>query len=442
MVSRILLAGAVLLSTSASFAQMGQQRPEDLGGMSTPSSSSSSGIGTGSVGPSPLPIPQTQGPTIISAPQQPGLQGQQLQQLQQLQRQQAQQLPKPAADQVIERNEFQDFINVSTGKKLPIFGFNLFEAPSTFAPVENIPVTPDYTVGPGDELLVRAWGQIDVDYRAVIDRNGMINIPRVGSIPVSGVRYQDLTNHVRTAIARNFRNFELLVTMGQLRSVQIFVVGHARRPGAYTVSSLSTLVNAVFSAGGPAPHGSMRAIQLKRGNTIVSEIDLYDLLLSGDKSKDVPLLPGDVIYFPAAGSFAAVAGSVNNAAIFELKGQTNIGRLLELAGGLTSTAQSQRATLERIDDRKTRSVDQLALDYDGLKRPVHDGDLLSILAISPRFENAVTLRGNVATPLRFPHKSGMRIRDLIPEKEALITPEYYRRQNLSARGDALRAAAH
>jgi polysaccharide export outer membrane protein len=336
-----------------------------------------------------------------------------------------------------ERNEFQDFIWASTGQVLPIYGQNLFEAPSTFAPVENIPVTPDYIVGPGDELLVRAWGQIDIDYRAIVDRTGMINIPRVGAIPVAGVPYRDITAHVRTAIARNYKNFELQVTMGQLRSVQIFVVGYARRPGAYTVSSLSTLVNAVFAAGGPSPQGSMRIIQLKRGASIVTELDLYELLLNGDKSKDVPLLPGDVIYFGPIGPLAAVAGSVNSPAIFELKGQTSLGRLLDYAGGITTTAQTQRATLERIDERKSRTVDQLALDYDGLKRPVRDGDLLSVLAILPRFENAVTLRGNVAEPLRFPYRSGMRIRDLIPEKEALITPDYYKRQNQAVRIDAV-----
>src|SRR5207245_1658250 len=276
---------------------------------------------------------------------------QQLQQLQQLQQrpQQVQPAARPAAElAAAERNEFQEFIAASTGKKLPIFGFNLFEAPSTFAPVENIPVTGDYVIGPGDELLVRAWGQIDVDFRAIVDRNGMVNIPRVGSIPVAGVRYQDLTSHVRTAVSRNFRNFELLVTMGQLRSVQIFVVGAARRPGAYTVSSLSTLVNAVFAAGGPSEHGSMRAIQLKRGNSPVTE-----------------------------------------------------------------------------------------LDYAGLKRPIKDGDLVSILSITPRFENAVTPRGNVAQPLRYPWREGLRVRDLIPEKEALITPDYYRRQNSKARVEAV-----
>jgi polysaccharide export outer membrane protein len=335
-----------------------------------------------------------------------------------------------------EKNEFQTFIFNSTGQRLPLFGYNLFEgAPSTFAPVQNVPVTPDYVIGPGDELLIRAWGQIDIDYRAVVDRNGMINIPRVGSISVAGIAYKDITKFVHTAVSRNFRNFNLLVTMGQLRSVQVFVVGYAKRPGAYTVSSLSTLVNAIFAAGGPSTAGSMRTIQLKRDGKVVTEMDLYDLLLSGDKSKDAKLLPGDVIYIPPIGPLAAVTGSVNNPAIFELKGPTTLGALMGYAGGLATTAQSKQVTVERIDQRQGRTVDQLDYNATTATRAVHDGDLVSVLAILPKFDNAVTLRGNVATPLRYPYHAGMRIRDLIPDKDALITPEYYKRQNLAARTD-------
>jgi protein involved in polysaccharide export with SLBB domain len=346
--------------------------------------------------------------------------------------------PKPPARPLAERqrNEFQLFIEASTGRRLPIFGQDLFEdAPSTFAPVENIPVPADYVIGPGDELLVRAWGQINVDYLAVVDRNGTINIPRVGSINVAGVKYQDITDHVRRAVARNFRNFDILVTLGQLRTVQVFVVGYARRPGGYTVSSLSTLMNAIFAAGGPSAAGSMRGVQLKRGNTTVSELDLYDLLLTGDKSRDAPLLPGDVIYFPPIGPLAAVSGSVNQPAVFELKGHTTLGNLVGYAGGLSTVAQSRQATIERIDNRRTRLVEQVDLDFNAAQRPVKDGDLISVLAIQPKFENAVTLRGKVATPLRYPYRQGMRIRDLIPDKDALITPDYYKRQNLAVRTD-------
>jgi protein involved in polysaccharide export with SLBB domain len=453
---------------SPAVAQYQPQRVDDLGIMSAPQSGQAGpGLNAPAQQVSPLTTPPVQTPTITNNPEYPRqpifvptpyftpAPGQVPGQLPQQQtRTPSSAAPQiPASEQrgrgvftapgvtrdvsLIERNEFQDFIWASTGQLLPLFGHNLFEAPTTFAPVENIPVTPDYVIGPGDELLIRAWGQIEVDYRAAVDRNGMVNIPRVGSVPVAGVRYQDITDQIRKAIGRNFRNFDLAVSMGQLRAVQIFVVGQARRPGNYTVSSLSTLVNAIFSAGGPSTRGSMRAIQLKRGNTIVTEFDVYDLLLSGDKSRDAPLLPGDVIYFPPVGQLAAVAGSVNNPAVFELKGPTTVNKLLELAGGLSTTAQTRQAALERIDERKTRSVDQFDLDYDGLRRSIKDGDLVSVLAISPRFENAVTLRGNVATPLRYPYRPGMRVVDLIPEKEALITPEYYRRKNLAVRVDTV-----
>jgi len=331
-----------------------------------------------------------------------------------------------------EPNEFQKLVASSLGRMLPLFGQDLFrDVPAGFAPVENIPATSDYVVGPGDELLVRAWGQVDIDYRAVVDRSGLISIPQVGAINVAGIRYQDLTGVIRTAVGRVFRNFELVVTLGQLRSIRVFVVGYAQRPGAYTVSSLSTLVNALFSAGGPSPQGSMRAIQLKRGSRVVTEMDLYDLLLAGDKSKDAALLPGDVIYIPPAGPLAAVGGSVRNPAVFELRGNTSLQQLLDLAGGLSTTAQTRRATLERIENRDKRMVDQLSLDTASLARPAKDGDLITVLAISPKFENAVTLRGNVAQALRYPYHEGMKIRDLIPDKEALITRDYFLRRNLT-----------
>ncbi|MDH5221200.1 MAG: polysaccharide biosynthesis/export family protein, partial [Betaproteobacteria bacterium] len=159
---------------------------------------------------------------------------------------------RPLSD-AVDRHDFQDFVSQSTGQQLPLYGHNLFAAPSTFAPLQNVPVSQEYLIGPGDELLIRAWGQIDVDYRAVVDRNGAINIPRVGTVQVAGLRYADLTPYVKKEISRNFRNFELIVTLGQLRSVQVFVVGQARQPGSYTVSSLATLVNAIFAVGGPSP---------------------------------------------------------------------------------------------------------------------------------------------------------------------------------------------
>src|SRR5437763_4950668 len=332
-----------------------------------------------------------------------------------------------------EPTEFQKFVYSSIGQRLPIYGRNLFEnVPSTFAPVDRIPVPADYVVGPGDELLIRAWGQIDLDARVVVDRNGQIYLPRVGSVTVAGLKYEQVNPYLKTAVGRIFKNFDLNVNLGQLRSIQVFVVGQAKHPGTYTVSSLSTLVNALFASGGPDNTGSMRHIQLKRKDQVVSEFDLYDLLLNGDKSKDVALLPGDVIYIPPVGQLVAIAGSVNMPAIYEIRDKTIVADELEIAGGLNTTAASSRAVLERLANRTTRKVHEFALDNDRAKRELHDGDILRVFSVSPRFENAVTLRGNVAQPGRYPWRDGMHLCDLVPSRDAIIKRDCWMRQNALA----------
>jgi polysaccharide biosynthesis/export protein len=341
-----------------------------------------------------------------------------------------------------ERNEFQDFVAESVGKIVPMFGYNLFQGgPSTFAPVDRVPVTADYVIGPGDEILVRAWGQVDIDYRAIVDRDGAISIPKVGNVNVAGIRFQEIHGYLKTAIGRVYRNFELNVAMGQLRSIQIFVVGHAARPGSYTVSSLSSLVNAIFASGGPTTKGSMRTIQLKRGGKLVTEFDMYDLLLKGDKSKDAPLQPGDVIYIPPIGQLAAISGSVNNAAIYEIMSNTSLSDLVALAGGLAATADGQKVTIERIVDRKVRKIEEFKFDKEGLAHGLRDGDVVQVLPISPRFDNAVTVKGNVAVPARHPWHSGMTVKDVVPDRAALIVPDYWVKRNLLTRADKAIALA-
>ena len=328
------------------------------------------------------------------------------------------------------RNDFQEFVERSVGSSLPLFGYNLFDgATSTFAPLDRVPVPAEYVIGPGDEILLRGWGQIDIDAKLIVDRNGTVQLPKVGPVRVVGLKYKELTDALTAAVSRIYRNFELNATLGQLRSVQVFVVGHAVRPGNYTVSSLSTLINTIFASGGPSNSGSLRRIQLRRDDRVVSEIDLYDLILRGDKSKDVPLLPGDVIYFPPAGALVAVSGSVKHAAIYELRGDASIKDLLEWAGGLATTASSQRVSMERIENKRTRKVEEFALDQAGLDRKLGDGDLLRVAPLSPRFDNAVTLRGNVDWPMRFPWKEGLRVRDLIPGPETLVRRDYWLKGN-------------
>jgi len=324
----------------------------------------------------------------------------------------------------------------SIGKMLPIYGASLFrQAPSTFAPSQNIPVPADYVVGPGDELYVHIWGTVSAELRVTVDRDGQVFIPKVGAVTTAGVRVSDLDAHFRAQIERIYKNFDLSVTLGRLRSIDVFFVGQARRPGSYTISSLSTLVNAIFAAGGPAPQGSMRHIQLKRDGQVITEFDLYDLLLEGDKSADAALLSGDVIYVPAAGPQVAVAGSVNTPSIYELKdSRTSLATVIELAGGLNTVADGSKASIERIDERRVRSVSEFSLDANGQQEIVKDGDIVRIMSIVPRFENAVTLRGNVANAGRYPWHVGMRIRELIPNKEALLTRYYWQSQNALVAG--------
>jgi protein involved in polysaccharide export with SLBB domain len=334
----------------------------------------------------------------------------------------------------LERNEFQEFVLKSIGRDLPMFGYNLFEGgPSTFAPLDRVPVPSDYVIGPGDEIVIRAWGQIDVDVRATVDRNGRIYIPKVGAIGVAATRSQDLDARVRSAVSRVFKNFDLVVTLGELRSIQIFVVGQVRKPGSYTVSSLATLVNALLASGGPTTKGSMRKVQLKRADQIVTEFDLYDLLQKGDKSKDAQLLPGDVIFVPPIGPLAAISGSINVPAIFELKGGQKLEDLVAMAGGLSTSAAGQKVTLERIFERKNRVVEELPMDASGMARALSDGDIVNVFALSPRLINAVTLRGNVATPMRFEWKEGMRVSDIIPERSMLVVPNYWLQRNRAGR---------
>ncbi len=330
------------------------------------------------------------------------------------------------------KSDFERFAEDGTGQRLPIYGRRLFEeVPTTFAPVERVPVPAAYVVGPGDELLIRAWGKIDLDSRVTVDRNGQVYLPRVGTLNVAGLRYEQLEGYLHAAISALFKDFELNVALGQLRSIQIFVLGSARQPGAYTVGSLSTLVNALFASGGPSATGTMRHIQLRRGDRLLAEFDMYDLLQKGDKSHDIPLLPGDVIYIPPIGPQIAISGNVNQPGIYEVKGETTVAAALEDAGGLTSLAGAERVSLERIENHKSRRVEEFPLDGPGFARLLQDGDLLRIFPLSPKFENAVTLRGNVAQPGRYVWKDGMRVSDLIPSRDFLITRDFWNRQNRS-----------
>jgi protein involved in polysaccharide export with SLBB domain len=328
------------------------------------------------------------------------------------------------------QSDFERLAEDVAGMPMPIYGRQLFDqVPTTFAPISEVPVPSDYVIGPGDQLIIQIWGKIDLNTRVTVDRNGQFFLPRIGALSVAGLHYNQLQSYIQAAVGNLYKYFDLNVTMGQLRSIQIFVLGSARRPGVYTVSSLSTLVDALFASGGPSATGSMRRIELRRRGQTVTVFDVYNLLRKGDKSHDVPLLPGDIIYIPTVGPQVAIMGSVNEPAIYELDGETTISAALVDAGGLTSLAGTQRVQLERVENHQARRVENFPLDASAFQRPLRDGDMLRIFPISPQFENAVTLRGNVAQPGRYPWHQGMRISDLIPSRDFLITRSYWIRQN-------------
>lgn len=330
-------------------------------------------------------------------------------------------------------NEFQRYVLETSGQALPLFGTSYFsQGAAAYTPPTNVPVSPDYRVGPGDELQIRGWGSVDIDVRAVVDRDGMIHLPRVGSVNLSGIRSAQAEDVIRAAIGKYYKDFQLSVTMGQLRGITVYVVGQARKPGSYLLSSTSTLVSALFASGGPNQNGSMRHVQVKRGDKVVTELDLYAFLAKGDKSADVKLQDGDTIVIPAAKGFVALFGKVSNAAVYELSGpDESIGNMLAVAGGMPVVADPKRAQLERLDPSKkpARSVDAFALDAAGLARKLRNGDILTVMGLLPQFSNAVTLRGNVAQPMRSPWKEGMRISDMIPNKAFLMSRASVKRQN-------------
>jgi protein involved in polysaccharide export with SLBB domain len=338
--------------------------------------------------------------------------------------------PKP-------ETEFEQMVADSVGRPLPLFGQSLFiQPPSTFSPIDWMQVPNDYVIGPGDQLQITIWGQVQASLRVMVDRSGQIYIPEVGQISVAGVHYGDLENHLKGEISKSFKNFNVTASIGRLRSIQVIVVGDARYPGTYTIGALSTLVNAIFASGGPTPQGSLRHIQVRRDGSTITDFDFYDLLIKGDKSKDVRLQPGDVIYIPHVGPLVAISGSINMPAIYEMKDDSTLRDLIETAGDLSTVADTSKIMIDRLVDHTARKTLELPYDDQSRGLAVKDGDIVRVFSIIPRFDDTVTLRGNVANPGRYQWKPGMRVRDLIPDAQALLTRRYWRDRAAVVTGSA------
>jgi protein involved in polysaccharide export with SLBB domain len=320
------------------------------------------------------------------------------------------------------KSEFEKYVSggapATTSLDIRQFGYDLFaKPPSTFAPTMSVPVGPDYVVGPGDAIKIDVWGKFEGSWSVVVNNDGNISLPKVGVFGVTGLSFQELKQLLQKNLAKYYTGFDMNVSMGPLRTMQVYVVGNAQRPGAYTISSLSTIINALFESGGPSKTGSMRSIQVKRNGRVAVTFDLYDFLLQGDKSKDLRLMPEDVIFIPSSGPLVAVAGMVKTPAIFELKGETRLLDLLRMAGGLMGNAFTGRVQMQRIQDHHSRILfegDLLDIEQNPDKNFIlQDGDLAKIFTVA---ETAltVTIAGAVAHPGDYGIRTGVtRVKDVI-----------------------------
>jgi polysaccharide biosynthesis/export protein len=295
------------------------------------------------------------------------------------------------------------------------FGYDLFQGvPSTFAPVKDIQVPTDYVVGPGDTLNIQLYGNETGSYLLTVGRDGRIKFPKLGPISVSGMGFDAVRAALEHRVSQQLIGTQISVTMGELRSIRVFVLGEAEKPGSYTVSGLSTMTNALFVSGGVKTIGSLRNIQLMRNGHLVSVLDLYDLLLRGDTSGDRQLMTGDVIFIPPIGATATVYGDVRRPAIYELKKEKTAEQLIEIAGGLSPDADAGLAQLEHIESSRLREMRNIDLNSNaGRNTEIVNGDKLRVPAIRPTLENSVELSGDVFRPGAFQYRAHLRLSDVL-----------------------------
>lgn len=327
--------------------------------------------------------------------------------------------PRPPA----EPNAFQLSVQIRTGLALKQYGYDLFSLPNTYYPVNNVPIDTNYTLGPGDQIFVQAWGSVSVSYTVKVSSDGTIFIPKVGTFNVAGIKAGSLETYLKSQIGKVYKKFKLSATVSKIRSIQVNIAGYAEVPGTYTVSSLTSLANAVFVSGGPNNNGSLRHVELRRNGITVCDFDMYDVLLKGDNSHDVRLLPGDIIFFEPKGNEVAIYDGVKQSAIYETRDGETINDVLKFAGGASFDNAKTKVVLEHISNDKISVVDYPY--QSGLKEMVDNGAIIHFMLMNKVYAKTIVLMGNVANPTRIMFKPGMKVSDVIPKKEALLTKSFW-----------------
>ncbi len=313
---------------------------------------------------------------------------------------------------------------VSTlSEKLQLFGYDIFQyGADTFAPATDIPIPTDYTLGPGDTLVIQLFGKENDTHTLSVDRDGQVMFPNIGPVTLAGLSFAKVSAKIEEVVSKQMIGVQSSVTMGALRTIRVFVLGDVNVPGSYVVGSLSTMTNAIFASGGITKIGSLRNIQLKRAGKVITTLDLYDLLLKGDTSNDVRLLPGDVIFVPPIGKTTGIAGDVKRPAIYELRGEQSVEQVLKLAGGLLPTAFVPASRIERIlSDSGEKTLVNLDLSTrKGREFRVQDADVIQIFSTLDTMRDIVKLEGHVKRPGGFAWRSNMRFTDIVMNVDDLL----------------------
>lgn len=312
------------------------------------------------------------------------------------------------------------FLKIESQELKP-YGYELFAgSPSTFAPTTDTPVPANYLLGVGDTLEIQIYGKENLNHSLQVDREGMLAIPQMQPVKVAGLTFTEAKSFIANQISRNLLGVQSHVSMGELRSMRIFVLGEAFKPGAYTVSSLTTITQALFLSGGVNEIASLRNIQLKRAGKTITTLDLYDLLNFGDTKDDELLQPGDVVFIPTIANSITVKGNVRRPAIYELKDQTSFASAIELAGGFSSDAYKDVLNVQRF---ATGAITQITVSQKDMGKTVVNGDVIEVSGVSDSLDSAVTLVGAVARPGPVQWYEGVKLSNLISNRKKDLLAE-------------------
>lgn len=316
----------------------------------------------------------------------------------------------------------EDDSSEAPAEKLSLFGYDIFQyGADSFTPAADIPIPADYILGPGDNLTIQLYGKENQTHALTLDRQGQIQFPNIGPVTLAGLSFNQATAKINTIVSEQMIGVKASTTMGALRTIRIFVLGEANVPGSYVVGSLSTMTNAIFASGGITKIGSLRNIQLKRRGEVITNLDLYDLLLQGDTSNDARLLPGDVIFIPPIGKTVGVSGQVKRPAIYEIKSEKTVQNALNLAGGLLPTAYMPASRIERITDAGEKTLVNLDLtSTSGRNYKIKDADVIQIHTTLDTMRDIVKLEGHVKRPGGFAWRQGLRFTHVVPSVDDMM----------------------